>query len=509
MPIDYKRIVKNTFFLYFRSLIILVVSIFTVRIVLDALGVNDYGIYILAGSLVTLLSFLKNTLDSSTQRFLTYELGRKDHNRVSAVFSTSILINIGLIVVLLLISETIGVWYLNTKAIIPIERLAAANWAFQFSVFTVLVSILRSPYTALVIAHEEMHYFAYLSIVEVIAKLFIAYMLYASEYDKLKLYTLLLFFVSVAMFMSFFFYARKKYPESKFRFAPDRALFKTMLGFSSWNLIGVVGWLLSTQGVSIILNLFFGPVANAAVGIAYQINNAINQFIEGFQMAVTPQLTKLFAANELEKLRELLYHNSKYSFLLLWFLSLPVLIEIRSILAWWLVEVPDYAIVFTRLILIYTLLFAFIRPLVMTVQATGKLKHIQLSVGTTLLMIVPISYALLKSGFPPYTPFIVIIGNGFIHLAVELYFLKKYISLSPVYFFRYTVLPAFLVAVLTLLPALFVSYSITDNLMQLLSVFALAYMSTVVCTYYIGMDAAMRHKIKTALQTKFQKVFHR
>ena len=387
-----KRIAKNAMMMYIRMLLTMAVTLYTSRVVLNALGVNDYGIYNVVGGVVTMFSFLKGTLTSGTQRFLTFELGRKDFNRLQKTFSATLVIHFFLAILILILAETIGLWFLDYKMNIPPDRMYAAQWCYQFSI-------------ACIIAHERMNIYAYVSIIDVVLKLLIVYLLVVINTDKLILYSLLVFLVNLVVIGIYILYCRKKYPECAFIIVRDKALYKPILVFSGWNMMSMFGYLLSSQGVNILLNIFFYPAINAARAIAYQINSALTSFVNNFQIAVTPQVVKLYADDQQESMKNLLYKNSKYGFSLLWLLSLPVLLEINKILVLWLKEVPSETMIMARLVIIQSLFYTFNRPFDIAIEAVGRMKEVNLFTGPMQIMVLPVSYLLLKIGLPFYTEY--------------------------------------------------------------------------------------------------------
>lgn len=290
-----KRVAKNTLFLYFRMILIMLVTLYTSRVILAQLGIRDYGIYNVVGGVVTMFAFLNNCMTSSTQRFMTFELGCGDMQRLKNVFAASLNIHLAIAVTIVLLAETIGLWFLNTKLVIPAERLLAANWVYQFAILSFCVNIVQVPYNAVLIAHEKMSVYAYISIIEVFLKLGIVYLLTISPFDKLIAYGILLFTVQLLIRCIYQVYCRKHYEESRFRLFWNRELYCQMSGFAGWNLFGSIAWLLRDQGVNIILNMFFGPVINAARGVATQVSGAVMNFISNFQVALNPQITKNYA----------------------------------------------------------------------------------------------------------------------------------------------------------------------------------------------------------------------
>jgi O-antigen/teichoic acid export membrane protein len=377
------------------------VRLYTSRIILNTLGVEDYGIYNVVGGIVIMLSFLNTAMSSGTTRFLSYELGKADFKKMARVFSMSLNIHAMIAVVIFILAETLGLWFLNTHLNIPPERMNAANWAYQFSILTFIISVLSIPYHALIIAHERMNVYAYVSIVEVSLQLFIVFMLQWFGVDKLKLYAVLVFVVSIVIRGIYGLYSNKNFKESKYRFIWDKPLFRTLMSFAGWNLWGNAAGVLSGQGVNMLLNIFFGPAVNAARGIAYAVKAAVHNFVASFQQAMKPQIIKSYATNDLKYMHQLICQGAKYSFFLLFFLSLPILIETRIILQLWLKIVPEYTIIFTQLVIVNVLIDCFSGTLQTAAQASGRIKFYQMVIGGLLLLILPFSWMFLKFGYPP------------------------------------------------------------------------------------------------------------
>jgi O-antigen/teichoic acid export membrane protein len=498
-----KRIVKNTAMLYIRMLFSMVITLYTSRVILETLGIEDFGIYNVVGGIVIAFGFLNDTLSSGTQRFITFELGRKNFTKLKTTFSTTVLIHYLLAVVILILAETVGLWFLNHKMNIPENRMYAAQWVYQFSILATIVSIIQVPYHSSIIAHEKMNIYAYISIIEVTLKLLVVYLLLVTDYDKLVIYALLILVVNTCIMLSYRIYCIKNYKECKFSFIWDRTIFKSILKFSGWNIFGCLAFTGANQGVNIMLNLFFGPAVNAARGVSFQVSSAITRFVVNFQTAVNPQIVKLYANKDYNKLNNLLYNNSKYAFFLLWFLSLPVLLEIDTLLAFWLKEVPENAGVFCKLILLQSLIFCMHRPFVMAVHATGNMKQTNLSVGTVFLLIVPISYILLKNGYSAETPFIIYILATPIALCFELFFLRKWTSVSIRKAIIKIFIPAIVVSGLSFIVP-YITYKLIDQgIVRFFLVCVSSVFSTSICIYYIGIEKRHRiyliNKIKTYL----------
>ena len=502
MTQDYKRIAKNTIFLYFRMIITMVVSFYTVRIVLDSLGVIDYGLYNLVASFVVMMTFLNATLTSGTQRFLTFEIGKNNFRKLKQIFSTTLILHGAIALLILLLGETVGLWFLYEKMNIPAGRFDAAFWAYQFAILSTMISVTQVPYNALIIAHEKMHIYAYVSIIEVVLKLLIVYLLYISPYDKLITYGFLLFVVSSAIAMFYRWYVTKQYSESHFEYSLDKEIIKPLLHFSGWNLFGSISGLLSTSGIAILLNIYFGPIANAAYAIALQVNTGLGQFVNNFQTAMTPQITKLYASDNISELNHFLQQNSKFAYLLLWVFVLPIYLKLQYVLSLWLNEVPTNTMIFIKLLLVYSLQYAFMRPLVLAIQATGKVKGIQLTAGILLLMILPISYILLENGFPIYSPFLVMICMWVPHILLEFYFLKKYINFSTISFIRFSALPVAIVSILSGFILNYLSGHFENSFLGFISFIILSVILQVALIYYLAMDRQTRLALRTKIWSK-------
>ena len=338
-----KRIFKNTMMLYCRMLLMLFVSLYTSRITLSTLGIENFGIYNVVGGVVVLFSFLSSAMSSATQRFLNFELGKSDGQRVRQVFGMSLVVHAVIAIIVLFLAETIGLWFLNNKLNIPDSRMVAANWVYQLSIFGTIVGILRVPYNATIIAHERMSYYAYLGIAEAILKLVVVFTLTLVSVDKLILFAILLQSVSLLLLFVNVTYCVRKFNSAWPVFVKDRALFCDLISFSGWSLFGAVANVSRDQGVNVILNLFYGVTANAAMGVANQVNGAVYQFVSNFQVAFSPQIVKSYSAGERGYFNSLVFNASKYSFFLMWFLSLPVLVNTDFILNLWLKNPPEYA----------------------------------------------------------------------------------------------------------------------------------------------------------------------
>ena len=420
-----KRIAKNTLMLYFRQILIMIVSLYTVRVVLNTLGAEDYGIYNVVAGVVVLFSFVNNAMATSTQRFLNFNLGKEDIEKTQQTYSASLLIHIGIALIFVILAETIGLWFVNTKLNIPLERHSAAMWCYQFSIITTVFNILRVPYNAVIIAYEKMSFFAWVSIVETVLKLLVVYLLIISPLDKLVAYVILLTLVSIIILFCYKIYCNKKFEIAHYKRITDYSLVKEILGFSGWSLFGATANVANNQGTNIVLNMFTNVTVNAAMGIANQVNSAVYSFVSNFQTAFKPQLVKSYAAEKKEEFNSLIIRSAKFSFYLLWIIVLPLTLNLDFVLQIWLKNVPDFSIGFIKLILIYSLFESINGPLFLAVQATGKIKKYQIIVSCLIFSNLPFSIIAFSLGANPYCVLIIrIILECFITIFRLLYLNK-------------------------------------------------------------------------------------
>lgn len=433
-----KRIAKNTLMLYVRMLLSMVVSLYTSRVVLNTLGVEDYGIYNVVGGLVTMFSLISSSLSSSVSRFLTFELGRGDMQRLKETFSTSLLIHIGLAAVVLVLAESVGVWFLNTHMTIPSDRLVAANWVFQASIVSFMFALFSVPYNASIVAHERMSAFAYIGILDVVLRLlivlFIAYV--PLQADKLIVYSLLLVAVGILMRQIYWWYCRRNFEECRLRWHFNKQCWREMSSFAGWNFIGCTAGLLKDHGVNILLNLFMGPIVNAARGIAVSVNTAVSSFAGNFMTALNPQITKSYATGDREYMFSLVERGSRFSFYILLVLALPILFETDFILTIWLKQYPEHTVGFVRLVLVLSMCDALSNTLITLQLATGRIRNYQLAVGGVLMMNFPLSYVCLEIGCPPESTLMVAVLISICCLSLRLMFLRKMAGLPIAYFLR-------------------------------------------------------------------------
>lgn len=501
-----KRIAKNTLLLYFRMLLMMFVTLFTSREVLDKLGVTDYGIYNVVGGVVAMLGFLNSSMSNAVQRYLSFEIGKNNEAGVNRIFNVSLFAHAGIAVFVFIVMEIVGVWYLNTHMNIPAERMDAANWVLQCSIFTTLFTIVQVPYNAIIISKEQMGIYAYISILEVVLKLLVVYMLAIGNFDKLKLYSVLIMVVTIGIVMIYRFYCTRKYKEAKFKLIKDWNLLKQIVGFASWNMLGELAWVFTGQGVNIILNSFFGPVVNAARGLAEQVNGAVNRFVANFQTAVNPQLIKNYASDQLGEMKTLLFRSTRFSYYLLLALSLPIILKMDFILHLWLKEVPDYTVGFCQLVLVSSLVSTLSNLLAQVARAYGKIRNYQIIVSIFLFLNFPLSYIVLKFGCSPLSSMFVNIGVNTMLLFVRLRLTNRMIQMTYGSFIRNVLLPVIIVTAVALVIPLIIYFMLDNSIISFIIVCLVSFVSVGVSTYALGMNANERLYILAAISKIITKI---
>lgn len=502
-----KRIAKNTLMLYIRMLFMMGVSLFTSRVILQTLGVEDYGIYNVVGGIITMFTFINSAMISATQRYITFALGQNDLECLKRVFSTSLQIHGLISLIIVILSETLGLWFLYEKMIIPENRMTAALWVYQCSILVCIVSIMSVPYNAAIVAHEKMSAFAYISILEVVLKLAIVYLLLVIPFDKLIIYAILMFLVQLLIRLVYSFYCNKHFEESIYKHVIDKPLLKEMSGFAGWNFWGSFSVLCCNQGVNLLLNIFFGPIVNAARGIATTVQAAVNNFSSNFQVALNPQIIKTYAAGNLEEHRKLIFISAKFSALLLMIISLPILLETGTILRLWLGDVPEHTINFVRLILLISIWDSAAYPLATSIQATGYVKKYQLYVGSVILLIIPVSYFIFQFYSLPELALIVHLFIAILAQLVRLWFVRKYVQISIKRFVIQVYIPFILAFVLSYIIPYFLRDMILGNdLIRLFTISLISFISSLVITYIIALNSKERDFVHRSMLKIIQKI---
>lgn len=503
-----KRIAKNTLMLYFRQILILFVSLYTVRVVLDALGVEDYGIYSVVGGIVSFFSFLSGTMASATQRFFSFALGQRDFDKLKRTFSVNLIIYAAIAVVALILLETVGLWFVNEKLNVPPERFEAARWIFHFSVFMFIATIFSTPFMAIIIAYEDMQIYAYVSIIEAVMKLGVVFLLVQLPWDKLELYGMLTFAVSVITTVIYVVICLRKYNECQFhKFYWDKGLFHEILRFTGWTLFGQITSVGRNQAVTILLNQVFNPVVVAARAIAINITTQINTFSNNFNTGLYPPIIKAYSSGDKKEMFSLIYVGSKITFFLMWIFALPFYIEMDTILTVWLKNPPPETVLFTQLSLIEVLINSISLPIATAARAPGKMKFYELTLGCIQIGIFIASWIVLKMGGAASAVFVIAIVVNLVMFFVRLLIVRRLIGLSLHPYFKQVVLPVVLVSLFSAIPSVVVHLILPKGFVfAAISVFT-SVTITSLCMYFLGLDIPMREKVRTIIVTRIVRFF--
>lgn len=491
-----KRIAINTILLYVRMFVTMLVGLYTSRVVLDALSVEDFGIYNVVGGFVSMFAIVRSGLVSSTQRFITFYLGKGDNRELNRTFSTITLIYVFLCIIVLVFAEAGGEWFIENKLTIPENRLTAARWVFQFSLFTLVVTLLSNSYNSLIIAHERMKAFAYITIYEVIAKLAVAYILFVTSYDKLIVYAALLSVVQITVPVLYFVYCQRNFrDEIKLCWTFDWKKVKVIYSFAGWSMMGGIASIGFTQGLNMLLGTFFTPVVNAARGVAVQVQSIITQFVTNFQMAIDPQIIKSYARGDIQYMGSLISTSARFSYYLLLLVSLPVMLEAEFLLDLWLVKVPEYTPLFFRLIIITAMFDAISNPYGKAIHATGKIRNYQLICSSLLIAIVPVAYIVLKLGGAPYTVFVVHIVLGFVVMICRILLANKVIVVSFLEFTKHTASPIVIVTMIAVLLPIATHYYIANDIIRFFVVGFTSVVMVCICIFLFGITPSERRMV--------------
>ncbi len=491
-----KRIAKNTAFLYVRMILVLFVSIYTTRVVLNALGVVDYGINNVVAGFVSMFAFLNTSMANGIQRFYNFTLGKKEEHGIKNVYNTAFQIQSVLAFIILLLLETVGLWYMYNEMQIPAERFQTALWVFQFAVASTVLLILQAPYASAIMAYEKMNYYAYVGIIEVIIKLLIAYSLTKSDSDRLFLYGFLHFITSLILFLMYYIYAKAKFKDIKFEFAIHKELFKPMLSFSGWNIFGSFAYMLKGQGLNLLLNSFFGVVVNSARGISNMIMSALQGFQANIVIAFRPQIVKSYASGNYQHVKTLFYSLSKISFLMLTILSVPVILELDYILKIWLGDtIPEYTKSFTVLILLNMIISSLNIPLSQVVHATGKMKTYQLSTSIIVCSIVPVSWVFLKFGCDPNSVYYTSLGITVVNQIVCNFIVKKIFPYSLREYIKNVIIPCVIFIFATLAIPYLVIKQFDESFIRLAITLIITVFTAILSAYFVVLNKNERNII--------------
>lgn len=472
--------------LYIRMILIMLVTLYTSRVVLNELGVNDFGIYSAVAGFISMFAILSNSLTAAISRFITFEMGKGDTEKIRKIFSTSLIIQMIISGIVVLCAETVGLWFLNTQMNIPENRMIAANWVFQFSILTFVINLVSVPYNASIVAHERMKAFAYVGVFQALGTLLVAFLIRVNPIDRLVFYALLMALVAVSVRFLYGWYCKRNFEECHFSWIWEKTLIKQIFGFAGWNFFGASSVILRDQGVNVLLNIFCGPAVNAARGIAMQVSAAVTSFTSNFMVALNPQITKSYASNNREYMLSLVFQGARLSFYLILFLSLPILVETGVILKLWLHIVPDYTIIFVRLILCYIMIESLSYTMITVMLATGNIRNYQLLVGGCQMLNFPIAFLVLKIGYSPEYTIIIAILLALCCLGLRLYMLRKMVDLPVLYFLRKVLLNVLLVSVVALILPCGITYLLHESLFRFSLNVGVSFLSTGLTIYFIG-----------------------
>lgn len=491
-----KRVAKNTLFLYVRMLFLMLIQLYTVPVLLRNLGVEDYGIYNVVGGIVTLFSFLSSSLASGAQRFLAYELGKRDYEKLRKMFSATLTIYLCIAIVIVLLLESLGLWFLNVKMIIPENRIYAANWVYQLSILAFLVNIISIPYNAAIIAREKMSVFAYFSIVEIVLKLGAAVSLsFCTSLDRLIIYAIYILSISLLMRFSYQFYCVRNFVECHYEVLWDKTLIKPLLVYSGFNMIGSLAMISRQQGLNILLNIFFGVLINAAHTLGQQIYGVANQFVNNIYMATRPLITKLYAANQIEEMWQLVYRSARMASYLLLLLCIPLLIEIDLILKFWLGEVPAFTVLIVRLLIISLFIETLTNQVIAVFQAANKIKHYQLWSSMIVLMTIPLAYIALLQEQAVYIPYSILIVLSIGYVISLLWIGNRILNLDVLYYLKQVIARVILVAILSLVCPLLIYMNMDDTIVRLLLVIASSLVWSSLIIWFWGLETQEKRYI--------------
>ncbi|WP_373707494.1 MATE family efflux transporter [Kaistella sp.] len=499
-----KNIAKNSLFLYLRMFLNMGVGLFTAGIVLNTLGISDYGIYNIVGGFVSMFGFLNASMSSATQRFLSFDLGKNDTEQLRKTFSSAVTIHFAIALIIVLVLETFGLWYINNKLNVPTNRMTAVNVVFHFSVLSSFFNIIQVPYNALITAHERFNVYAYISFVEIAFKLLILYLLINIEHDKLILYSVLLFVSSFIIRMIYRIYCRTHFAESRYQFYYDKNYFKTLLAFTGWNLFGEVAGVARGQGNNLLLNIFFGTTMNAAYGITAQVQGVVSSFVSNFQVAVNPQIVKTYSNNDREKTLFLMKESAKFSYYLMLIIALPIVFNLEYILSLWLKKYPDYTLGFIYLSIVGILIDTVSNPLMMGAKATGNIKWYQIIIGTLIFLCFPLSYLGLRWTKDPNIIFMIIIIINLLSLGFRLYFLKKIMKLNALSFMKDVLLNIIFCTVIILGSLYFIEKEVgkADSIFSLVYLSAIVLSVSAIIIYFLGFTKRETAFIKSLIIKK-------
>lgn len=492
-----KRIAKNTLYLYIRLVFVLVVSLYTSRVVLHALGVVDFGVYNVVAGFVSMLALLSTSLTNSVQRFYNYEIGKNGQESIQKVYISSLYIQIIIAVIILIIAETVGVWYIENKMVYPIERENTVYFVYQTSVVALLLTVMQIPYTAAIIAHERINFYAIVGVLDVVMKLLIAIIISNSSYDRLVIYGILVASVSLFVFLLYYLYSKKHFTALKYKRKFYKRTFTEMLSFSGWNALNGLSQTIKNQGVNMIMNFFLGPVVNAARGISYQIKSALLGFVMNITTAAQPQMIESYSNGDIRRSERLFYSVSKFVFLSLFVVALPIIYHVGFVLRLWLgPDYPEYTEIFTILVLIITLVDILMTPITIIINANGQIGLYNFCISIIELLTLPLAYIILNHGYEPQYVFVMSLGLSIVAVIISLVIMQYKTELCIVDYAKSVIVPLFKVVIPSVLLLFVLSLLRNEEPMYIIVTFAIIMMGTITLGYYVALDATEKNMIK-------------
>lgn len=502
--LDNKRVFKNTAFLYIRMLIVLAISVFTVRIALENLGVVDYGIYNVVGGLSASFIFFQSALTNATQRYLNFALGRNDFKHLGEVFNISLEIYSIIAITVLIFGGILGTWFVSNKLTIPPDKVTAAIVVLFSTLVSLSFTFIGAVFEAVIIAHEDMKIYAYLGLLDAFSKLIVAVVISIIPFDKLVVYSILLAFFSIIPKAILWVYCHNRYAETSIKPFWNKQLFIEIFSFSGWNMYGAGVWMINQQGINILLNIFFGPVVNAARGVAYQVTNVVNNFVSNFYTAIKPQIIKTYAAEEFDQFKQLIFNSSRLSSYLIWMFFLPIYLRIDYVLGLWLKDVPAYTPIFIRWVLAYMLVDTLNNPLWTAIQAVGKLKKTILYGSSFFLLAFPLSYIFLKIGYGAYIVYPILIAVRAIYLVIVFRILNLYIPLSGLEYCKTVLMPIIGVYIVSFGMMYYINSIFQENFISLILVCAISVIISGISILLLGIS----NEERSAVLNKLNYVLH-
>jgi len=483
-----KRIAKNTLVLYVRMIFMTLLGLYTSRVILQTLGVVDYGVWSAVGGVISMMGLLTKSLSRSISRHLTFELGKGDMKKLEMVFSTSVNVQIAISLLVLLVGSTLGMWFLNNKMNIPAGRLDAAGWVMWSCIINFMIGLLNVPYNAAIVSHEKMSVYAYMTIFEAVLNLSVVGALYFSPVDKLKTYAVLAVCASMIVRAIYMIYCRRKFDECRYRFVFNVPMLKELTGFAGWNFFGEGAWVFNTQGIDLLVNIYFGVTLNAARGIAGQVNAIASKFVANFMTALEPQITKTYAAGNLPQMHQLVCRGAKFSFFLTILFAIPLSFEAERVLAIWLGVVPDYAVAFVRLTFVSAITTVLGNTLVTAQFATGRIKKYQIVMTICGFWVFPLTWIAFKLGGGPIWSYIIFIAVYFGLVFVRLYLVKDLINISWKMFLKDVLLKCAVVLILAVIPPMALMLTMPSSILRFILVCLVSFVTSSLIIYWVGMS---------------------